>query len=452
MHQNHSPERDGFASRLGVLAAVAGSAVGLGNIWKFPYITGKNGGAAFVLVYLVCIVIIGLPVMLSEFAIGRGAKRNAVGSFKKLAPGAPWYLTGLWGVAAAFIILAYYGVVAGWTLEYIFSAVTNAFAGKTSVALEADFLSFISQPFRPLLWQVVFMLLTGFIVLAGVKSGIERASKILMPLLVVLILVLDVRALTLPGAMEGLSFLFKPDFSKLTAVGVLEALGHAFFTLSLGMGILITYGSYINKNENLAFTAFQVTAADTIIALMAGVAIFPAVFAFNIEPSSGAGLAFITLPNVFLQMPGGYVFSILFFTLLAIAALTSTISLLEVVVACFSEELKISRTRATIVGTVSIILLGIPCSLSQGVMADFKIFGKNVFDLLEFASSNIMLPSGGLIIALFAGWYLGRNKIEKELSNDGSLSAGYMPTFMLLVKFIAPIAIAVVFLHGMGLF
>ena len=452
METNDITQRDSFTGRIGIIAAVAGSAVGLGNIWKFPYITGVFGGGAFVLVYLICIVIIGLPVMLSEFTIGRKAQRNAVGSFKKLAPGKPWFLTGIMGIAAAFMILAFYGVVAGWTLEYLGKAVINSFAGKNPADLEGMFGGFISQVIRPIFWQFVFMGLTCWIVLAGIKGGIEKASKILMPVLLLIIVILDIRAITLPGAGEGLSFLFKPDFSKLSAEGVLSALGHAFFSLSLGMGTLITYSSYMGKNENLGSMAIQCTVADTGIALLAGIAIFPAVFAFGIEPGAGPGLVFITLPNVFQQMPGGYIFSLLFFLLLAVAALTSSISILEVVVAYFSEELKLARRNATIMATIAITIVGIPCSLSMGAMSKVQFLGKTFFDWLDYIAANILLPIGGLLIVAFVGWYLGYDKTKEEITNAGKLKAAYLPLFLFLAKFIAPLVIAIVFLHGLGLF
>jgi len=452
MGANDVMQRDSFTSKLGIIAAVAGSAVGLGNIWKFPYITGIYGGGAFVLVYLICIVLIGLPIVLSEFIIGRKAQKNAIGSFKKLAPGTYWFVPGLMGLVAAFMILAFYGVVAGWTLEYLFKAITNSFVGKNPADLEGMFGGFISQIAKPLFWQIIFMGLTGWIVLAGIKGGIEKASKLLMPVLLLIIVILDIRAVTLPGAGEGLSFLFKPDFSKLSAEGMLSALGHAFFSLSLGMGTLITYSSYMSKQENLATTAVQVTIADTAIALLAGIAIFPAVFAFGIEPGAGPGLVFITLPNVFQQMPGGYFFCILFFLLLSVAALTSSISILEVVVAYFVEELNLARRAATIMATIAIAIVGIPCSLSMGVMSKVQFMGKTFFDWLDFIASNVLLPLGGLLIVAFVGWYLGREKTEAEVTNEGELEAGYLPLFMFLAKFVAPVVIAIVFLHGLGLF
>jgi NSS family neurotransmitter:Na+ symporter len=340
---NSLPERDGFASKFGIIAAAAGSAIGLGNIWKFPYITGIYGGAAFIIVYLICIAIIGAPVMLSEFTIGRRAQKNAIGSFKKLAPGKPWFIAGWMGFLAAFAILSFYGVVAGWALDYIVKAVTNSFAGSDPEAIAGIFTGLISQTWTPIFWQVVFMALTAGVVLGGIKDGIEKYTKILMPMLLVIIVILDIRAVTLPGAGEGVAFLFKPNWSLITSEAILSALGHAFFSLSLGMGTMITYGSYIGKKENLGEVALQVTLADTAIALLAGLAMFPAVFAYGIEPSAGPGLVFITLPNVFQQMPGGYIFQILFFVLLSVAALTSSVSILEVVVAYFHEDKNVSR-------------------------------------------------------------------------------------------------------------
>lgn len=446
------PIRDVFSSKMGVIAAAAGSAVGLGNIWKFPYITGVYGGAAFLFVYLGFIALIGLPIMLSEFMIGRKSRSNVFGAFKNLAPNSPWKLVGVLGVAAAIMILSFYGVVAGWSIDYIVKSVSDSFADKSPGELGTMFTQFIEQPGTPIFYQLSFMLMTMAIVIIGVKDGIEKYAKILMPILILIIIVLDIRAVTLDGAKEGLNFLFHPDFSKLTADGVLSALGHAFFSLSLGMGTLITYGSYIGNHNNLAKTALQVTIADTLIAILAGVAIFPAVFAFGIEPSSGPGLVFITLPNVFQQMPGGFFFSILFFLLLTVAALTSSISILEVVVAYFREELKIKRKLATILATVMIAIVGVFCSLSMGLLKEQTLFGLNLFDLLDWISANMLLPLGGLFISLFIGWYWGRKKVEEELAKGSKLSSGLISAFMFVLKFIAPGAIAIVFLNGLGIF
>jgi len=437
-----------FASKFGVLAAAAGSAIGLGNIWKFPYITGEYGGAAFILVYLGFIALVGVPVMLSEFVIGRKSRRNAFGAFKKLAPKSVWKYIGILGVLAAFFILSFYGVVAGWSIKYIYLSVVHWFDGLPPEKIEETFLTFIESPGNPLFFQLLFMIMTALIVAIGIQKGIERFSKVLMPILLFLILLLDIRAITLPGAEEGLKFLFKPDFSKLSGEGILNALGHAFFSLSLGMGTLITYGSYINKQNNLVKTSLQVTVADTFIALIAGIAILPAVFAFGIEPTKGPGLVFITLPNVFAQMPGGYFFGILFFVLLTVAALTSSISILEVVVAYFVEELKIKRKLSTFFATSLIALLGIICSLSMGIFSEYKVLCFNFFDLLDFIAANVLLPLGGLFISLFIGWKLGKYKVFKEIAHGGSLKGWFLTALLILLRFIAPIAIAATILFG----
>ncbi|MCB2222209.1 MAG: sodium-dependent transporter [Bacteroidetes bacterium] len=446
---NNAP-RDSFGSKIGVIAAAAGSAVGLGNIWRFPYVAGENGGGAFLLIYLGFILAIGFPVMLAELTIGRRAQLNALGSFKKLAPGKPWYLVGLMGIVAAFLILAFYSTIAGWTLEYLVQAIGNGFSGKSSDALKESFETFQSGSFRPLLWQVIFMFMTGYIVYSGVKKGIEKYAKILMPILLLLIIVMTIRSVTLPGAEGGLNFLFKPDFSKITWPVILDALGQAAFSLSIGMGTLITYGSYIQKDNPLPNIALQVTAADTLMAILAGVMIFPAVFAFNIDPAEGFGLVFIVLPNIFVQMAGGYFFAILFFTLLAIAALTSTVSVLEVVVAYFSEELNMSRNKATIIGSVGITIVGVFATLSFGPLSDFIIFGKTLFGWFDYLSANVLLPIGALMIVLFVGWFMGKAHVKAEITNEGSLKVKMFPVFLWIVRLLAPIAIAVVFLYGIN--
>jgi len=444
-------KRDGFASKFGVIAAAAGSAVGLGNIWRFPYIAGENGGAAFILVYLGFVLAIGVPVMLSEFIIGRRAQRNPIGAFNKLRPGSQWKLVGVMGVLVAFMILAFYSTVASWTTHYIYLAVSNQFAGKDINTLNTIFEQFHTSVFFPILWQIIFMALTGVIVIAGIEKGIEKYTKILMPLLFIIIIILDVRAVTLKGADEGLAFLFNPDFSKITSATILEALGQAFFSLSIGMGVLITYGSYIQKNNNLSNVAFEVSILDTLVAILAGVAIFPAVFAFNIEPSAGPGLVFMTLPAIFQSMPGGYFFSILFFVLLFVAALTSSISVLEVVVAYFVEEKNMNRKKATVIATVSITILGFFATLSFGPLANFKILSKTIFDLLDFTSANIMLPLGGLLIVIFLGWVMPKADVVEELSNRGTLKVKLFSTYYFIVRYVAPVAIGLIFLNGLGL-
>ncbi|HPE35401.1 MAG TPA: sodium-dependent transporter [Bacteroidales bacterium] len=451
MQNSDLSTRDSFGSKIGVIAAAAGSAIGLGNIWRFPYVTGENGGAAFLVVYILFMLAIGVPVMLSELIIGRRAQRNPFGAFRKLKPGQPWYFVGLLGIAAAFMILAFYTTIAGWTLEYLYRSLLNGFSGKTAGELKDMFTVFQTSGWMPVFWQLVFMLLTALIVWKGIKNGIEKYSKILMPLLLIIIIIISVRSLTLEGAGAGLAFLFNPDFSKINGNVMLMALGQSFFSLSIGMGTLITYGSYINKSDNLTKTALAVSGTDTLIAILAGVAIFPAVFAFGIPPNEGAGLVFITLPNIFQQMAGGYFWSVIFFVLLAVAALTSTISVLEVVVAYFSEELNWSRTKATIIAASAISVLGVTCTLSQGPLKGFRIFKDTLFDDLDYLSANVMLPIGGLMIVIFVGWFMGSRNVKSEISNEGVLKVWLYPLLMFILKFLAPIAIALVSLSGLGL-
>jgi NSS family neurotransmitter:Na+ symporter len=451
MNNQSTTIRDSFSGRFAVIAAVAGSAIGLGNIWRFPYVTGENGGGAFLLIYLICIIAIGIPVMTSEFIIGRAAQRNPYGAFKALAPKRPWFLIGLMGVAAAFMILAFYTTVAGWTLEYFYQAVAGNLAGKSNEELTLMFDIFQKGSFRPLLWFLIFMTFTGAIIISGVRKGIEKYTKVMMPFLFILLLLLCVRSLTLPGAGEGLKFLFYPDISKLTPKVILEALGQSFFSLSIGMGTLITYGSYIKKDENLASSAAMVTIADTAIAVIAGIAIFPAVFALGGSPASDTGLVFIVLPEIFQKIPLGNVFATLFFLLLSIAALTSTISVLEVIVAYLSEELNMSRKKATVAATLSVSVLGVITVLSLGTLSEITVADKNIFKILEYLTSNILLPVGGFFIVLFIGWFFSPSLVKKELTNDGTYNKRYLPVFRFFVKFIAPIAIAMVFLYSLGI-
>ena len=451
MSGSGTEKRDSFGSNIGAIAAIAGSAIGLGNIWRFPYVAGENGGGAFLLIYIVFILLIGIPVMTSEFIIGRSAQKNPYGAFRLLAPGKPWFLIGVMGVLAAFFILSFYTTVSGWTLEYFYQAITGNLSGKTNRELAEMFTGFLNSPFRPYLWFLIFMGLTALIIISGVKNGIERYAKILMPFLLVLLVILCIRAITLKGANEGLRFLFHPDVSKITPKVILEALGQGFFSLSIGMGTLITYGSYIRKKDNLASTALYVTVSDTIVAILAGVAIFPAVFALGGTPASGSGLTFIVLPEVFQKLPLGNVIAMIFFVLLAIAALTSTISVLEVIVAFLVEELKMVRRKATIVASVSVSVLGLLTVASMGKLGSFTILGKNIFGLLEYLTANIMLPLGGLLIVLFIGWFHDKNLTKLEMTNNGEIKSWYFPVYFFLVRYIAPVAIALVFLYSLGI-
>lgn len=448
-------KRANFGSRLGVILASAGSAVGLGNIWRFPYETGNNGGAAFIIIYLGCIIVLGLPIMISEFLIGRHSQKSTGGAYKVLAPGTPWKWVGRLGVLAGFLILSYYSVVAGWTLEYIFEAATNSFAGKTAADFVQSFQTFTSNPFRPLLWLITFLLGTHFIIVKGVEKGIERASKIMMPLLFIIIIILVICSLSLPGAGKGIEFLLKPDFSKVNSSVFLSAMAQAFFSLSLGMGCLSTYASYFSKKTNLTRTAVSVSVIDTMVAILAGFIIFPAAFSVGIQPDTGPSLIFVTLPNVFQQAFSGvpvlaYVFSVMFYVLLAIAALTSTISLHEVVTAFLHEEFKMTRGRAATLVTAGCIFLGIFSSLSLGPTKDLTLFGKNTFDLFDYVTAKIMLPLGGLLVSIFTGWYLDKKIVKSEITNDGTLKGALYKPVIFILKFIAPIAIIFIFINELG--
>lgn len=444
-------KRDGFTGFFGVVVAAVGSAVGLGNLWRFPYMVGSNGGAAFILLYLGMVLVICLPVMIAEFVIGRQAKTNVVHAFKQLAPKTPWFSIGLLGVLAAFCILAFYTVVGGWTLDYLVRSIANVFSQTDVSTLETQFTQLVTAPVRPIIWTVVFLLISALIVMVGVEKGIEKYSKILMPFLFLMIIILAIRSVTLPGAAAGIDFLVKPDFSKLDASAILAALGQAFFSLSLGMGCMITYGSYIPDKENLTKLAFTTALSDTVFAMLAGLAIMPAVFAFGISPSQGPGLVFIILPRIFAQIPLGNIFAIFFFIVLFIAAITSVISLLEVVVAYVVDRIKIKRTWA--VGILCLLVAVCACfsSLSQGVLKEATLFGKTIFDFFDFVSANVLLPLGGLLIVIFVGWYMKRQVVYDQFTNHGRLKGTLFNTFYFIIRYIAPVAIAIVFIDCLGL-
>lgn len=451
--QPDNPQREGFSSSIGVIAATLGSAVGLGNIWKFPYVTGQNGGAAFILVYLMAALLISLPVMVSELMIGRKTNSNAVGAFKKLVPREPWFLVGVSGALSAFLIMAFYTDVAGWVFSYIFKAAVGTIHSTSPEQTSAIFQGLVSGVGEPLFWQILVLVVTGTIIMAGVAKGIERVTKMLTPVLFVLLLIVDIRSLTLPGASEGLRFLFEPDFSKISFSVVLAALGLAFFKLSVGMGTMTTYGSYIGKEEDLPRTALTVMLSDTLVSIMAGIAIFPAVFAFGFKPDAGPSLLFITIPMVFSAMPFGRFFMVMFFILVAIAATGAMLSLLEVPVAYLVEEHKLSRRVATLGTIIAVALVGSTATLSTSVLSNVLVFGKNMFDFYDFLTSNILLPVGGICFALFVGWRWGYQRMFTEFSNDGRLkNEGLAKVYFFLVKYVAPIAITLVLLAGLGVF
>ncbi len=445
-------ERENFGNRFGVLVAMAGSAIGLGNLWRFPYLVGSYGGAAFVFVYIFCVFLLCLPIFMSEVVVGRRSHANAYGAFKKLAPGTKWKWLGAVSVVTPIIVVSYYSVVGGWSVEYFFKSLTLEFtAGTTQSEMGTMFGRFISSVWAPITGHTIFLLLTAFIIIAGVKSGIEKFGKVMMPLLFILIIFIAVRAATLPGAGEGLKYLFQPDFSKIDASVCAAALGQAFFSLSLGVGTILTYGSYVSKNENIIASSTYTATADFMFAMLASCAIMPAVFAFGLNPQEGPGLVFETLPFIFANMPLGWLVAILFFLALIVAALTSSISLYEVGVAYLVEEKKFSRRGASILVFVVAWVLGILCSLSFGPLSDLKIFGQTIFNFFDKLSANVLMPVGGLLLVIFVGWVMKKADVIDELTNGGALSGNRRVSGIIyfLIRYVCPLAVAAVFLTAL---
>ena len=447
-------ERGSFGSKLGIVLATAGSAVGLGNVWRFPYMTGENGGAAFILIYMACILLLGIPGMLSEFIVGRHAQANAARAYDTLSGGKPWKLVGYLGILTSTIILGFYAVVAGWCLQYLFASVAGQVNGDAEY-VKNYFVTFSSDPLKPVLWGVGFVLITHLVVVRGVRSGIERASKLLMPVLLVLLVIIVIASCMLPGAMAGVEFLLKPDFSKLSSKVLLEALGQAFFSLSLGTACLCTYASYFSKETNLFHAAGQIALLDTLIAILAGLMIFPAAASVGVSPDSGPSLIFITLPNVFQQafssMPAvGYVISVLFYALLVFAALTSTISMHEIGTAFFTEELHLPRRKAAWVLTAVASVICLFCALSVGAYPDLQLMGVQLMDFCDQLTANFMLPLGGMLTCLFVGWYIPRQVVHDEFTNNGTLRSTFFSLYLFAVRYVCPICIALVFLHQLG--
>ena len=451
MKHTHPHPRATLGGKLSAVLVAAGSSVGLGNIWRFPYVAGDNGGGAFLVIYILCVLLLGLPLMLAEFTVGRASHRNAVGAFRALDP--KWGLLGYIGVLSAFLILGFYLVVSGWTAEYMVHSLTGDLAHySTAAEYEQIFTNFIANPWRPLLYTVIFALATHFIIALGVQKGIERSAKVLMPLLFVVLILLSIHSLLMPGSGEGLRFFFQPDFSKVTPSTLLVAMGQAFFSLSIGIGTMITYASYFKPETNLRHTALNVTILDTLVAVLAGVVIFPAVFSAGIEPSSGPSLVFITLPSIFNGMPLSMVWSTIFFLLLVVAALTSTISLHEVITVYLHEEWHMSRRAAAWATTLSTIVLGAAASLSMGVWSGWSICGMNLFDSLDFVTANIMLPVGALLTCLFVGWRLDREVLHAQMTNNGTLPFRIYRVFILLLRYFCPAVLLLVFLDNLGVF
>jgi len=440
-----------WSSRFAFILAATGSAVGLGNIWKFPYITGENGGGAFVLVYLLCVAALGIPIMIAEIMMGRRGRQSPINTMKSLATEAGadprWHYLGWMGMIAGFLILAYYSVIAGWSIAYIFKAFFGSFFSSDAADIKILFDNLMASPIQQIFWHSVFMVITMQVVMRGVQGGLEKAVRFLMPALFFILIILVGYAMSSGAYEQGMAFLFSPDFSKIDSDAVLTAMGHAFFTLSLGMGAIMVYGSYLPGHVSIAKTTFFIAGADTVVALLAGIAIFPLVFANNLEVGSGPGLIFQTLPLAFGNMGGGWLFGVLFFVLLFFAALTSSISLIEPAVAWLVENKDLERHQACIWSGTACWLLGVTVVFSFNIWADVKLFDKNLFHLLDYLTANLMLPLGGLAIAIFAGWKMKQTHAEQELE---------MPTegfkaWQFLIKYVSPIAVFFVFLHVLGI-
>ena len=447
-------ERGNFGSKLGIVLATAGSAVGLGNIWRFPYMTGQNGGAAFLLMYVGCILLLGVPGMISEFIVGRHAQTNAARAYDKLSGGRPWKLVGYLGILTSTIILGFYAVVAGWCLQYLFASISGQMQGDTEY-VQQYFADFSSSAWKPVLCGLLFILITHFIIVRGVRKGIEKASKWLMPMLLVLLVVLVVASCMLPGAIEGVKFLLYPDFSKLNSDVMLEALGQAFFSLSLGTACLCTYASYFTRKTNLLHSAGQIALLDTLIAILSGLLIFPAAASVGISADSGPSLIFITLPNVFQQAFGsvpavGYVVSIMFYALLVFAALTSTISMHEIGTAFFTEEFQMPRKYSAWVLTTVASVICLLCSWSVGAI-DIEVMGLSLMDFCDQLTANIMLPLGGMLACLFVGWYIPRQVVLDEFTNYGQDNHSFYRVYLFAVRYVCPVCIILVFLHQLGI-
>ena len=445
-------KRDSFGSRFGALVAMAGSAVGLGNLWRFPYLVGENGGAAFIIVYVILSFAICLPIFVSEFVIGRRSQKNAYSAFRDLSGGSAWRWVGLFTIIVPLIVLSYYSVIGGWSIEYLLKSITFSFTGgESQSALSTMFSDFVSSAWGPLLGHTGFLLLTTLIVMVGIKDGIEKFSKVMMPMLFFIVIGIAIYSMTLPGAKAGLNYLFNPDFSKINGKAIAAALGQAFFSLSLGFGTIMTYASYVDKKENPLFQSVATASSDLLFALVAGMAIMPAVFAFGISPQTGPGLVFETLPYVFGQMPAGGFIAILFFLALLVAAVTSSISMLEVAVAYLVEEKKISRIWACVILFAICWVVGAVCSLSFGPLSYIKIDGGNIFDFFDNLSSNILMTLGSLLTVLFVGWRLKKTDVYDEFTNGGTLStnARIFGVLWFLIRYICPLAIILIFVSGL---
>ena len=448
-------ERANFSSKLGVILATAGSAVGLGNVWRFPYMAGENGGAVFIMIYVACILLLGIPCMVSEFIIGRHGQANTARAYRKLSGGSPWSVIGYMGVLTGFLITGYYAVVAGWCLQYVWASLIGHLQGDP-MYFQTYFAEFSGDPVKPIFWTMIILGITYLIIEHGVRDGIERASKLLMPTLFFLLLIIVGASCMLPGANKGIEFLFKPDLTAINSDVFLAALGQAFYSLSIAMGCICTYASYFSRQTNLTKSAIQIGVIDSLVAILAGLMIFPAAFSVGVNPDSGPSLIFITLPNVFqqafAQMPiVGYVIAVLFFLLLSLAALTSLISLHEVSTAFIHEEMHVTRKRAAVIVTLLTCVIGAFCSLSLGATDKLILFGRPLFDWFDFITGQIFLPIVGFLTCIFIGWFVPHKIVRDEFTNWGTLRGRFFHLFILLVKYVCPICILFIFLHQFGL-
>lgn len=447
-------ERANFKNTLGVILATAGSAVGLGNVWRFPYMTGQNGGASYIVIYILCVLLLGIPCMISEFIIGRHSASNTARAYNKMG-NRWWGIIGMLSVSTGFLITCYYVIVSGWCLQYMYATVLGELHGDAAYFI-SYFSDFCSNPWKPLLWVAVFMGITHWVIIHGVRGGIERASKVLMPALFILLLIIVVASCMLPGAERGMTFLLKPDFSKIDGSVCLNAMGQSFYSLSIGMGCICTYASYFSRRTNLSRSAIQISVIDCLVAILAGLMIFPAAFSVGVQPDSGPSLIYITLPNVFQQafssMPFvGSIVSFAFYALMSLAALTSMISLHEVSTAFFQEEIHISRKRSATIVSVSTSLIAIFCSLSLAGVDWLMIGGKSLFDWFDFVTGQLFLPIVGFFACLFIGWYVPKDIVRDEFTNWGTLRSPLYPVFLVCVRFVCPTGILLVFLNQLGI-
>ena len=444
-------KRVGFATRIGAIAAAVGSAVGLGNIWRFPYEAGNNGGGAFILVYICCIIVMGIPVILSEFIIGRSTHSNMKAALLKLSPGKKYYLFTYICIIGSFVVMGFYSVVCGWIIEYLYQAALGHLSNHTPEEYSNMFTSLISNPWRCVGWTVLFLIFNFLVMSRGIEKGIERVASIMMPLLFLILIIFCVNSLLLPGASKGLKFLFYPDFSELTMRGVLDAFGQAFLSLSIGISCLVTYSSYFKDDTSLTKDATTVAVLDTLVAILSGVMIFPAVFFFGLEPTAGPRLIFEVLPTIFQQMPGGYIWALLFFLLVFFASLTSTISLSEIPITFLIEEHKMTRPHAITWAALFTFVLALFAALSFNVLDDIKLFGKNIFDMMDYAASNIFMLLGGLFTAVYVGWVLDRKVVHEQMTNGGRLKGRMEPFLIFCLRFAAPVSIIFIFLYLTGI-